>query len=258
MLKIQYSRLKITCPGLRDKTGETFTFDNGSLRVEGEGFTVHIGSDIPWRAFQGDIFLKMILGTGGDGGETLDYIRQKMFSPNVAALIIWGNGESEIFYDKPQEGSVPPNGVKEGGNKDFEYSKFVTGRSIKYKLDQESGLIEFDGEGIRLGLSMQDYSKPLAGLPEGFIKSSIKNLLNTVYRDGLQLTLNLKKIGCVVDDRDGRTKVKAFYEINDQNPVELERGSKLNSLLKRQLADGIELFVDIDEFRNTFDNLAWT
>ena len=67
----------------------------------------------------------------------------------------------------------------------------------------------------------------------------------TVYRDGLQLTLNLKKIGCVVDDRDGRTKVKAFYEINDQNPVELERGSKLNSLLKRQLADGIELFVDI-------------
>ncbi|NRA90037.1 MAG: hypothetical protein HRU43_02780 [Simkaniaceae bacterium] len=256
--RAEFNRLKDLVPELKDAEELLVIYEDDGLHIRTENLNLYIGKERALGNFKLDILTKLYCDASMEGIIGIESIRNKLFPENPSAFIKWEDGRSEVFYDKPQVGKPPLNGVLEGGNKDFEHSKFVIRESIKYSSKDKDGIITFHGDDMRLGLSMADFSKPLAGLEDGFLKSAIESLLSRAYRDGAKMTLNLKALSVEEDTRDGRVKVKGEYELNTTDQIELERGSELNTILRSQLAKGLTIYIDQDEFKATFENTEWS
>jgi len=263
-LIVQYLKIKLEHPELRDKTGEpfeTFTFEStlGTLTVKkGTEYSMRIGGDCPQKTFRSLLMMQMY----SEDPNINKYIADKMFPSDIQALLTWKDKRGdvagyEVFFDQPKKGTVIAGTIQGNGNRDFEHSKFVTGKSIKCSIDPQTQVLHFDGEGMRLGLSMRDYSKPLAGLSP-IAKTIVEPILNRAYNEGVKLTLNLKSLRVAQDPRDEKIKIEAVYQRNKQNPIPLDRGSILGTSIEKYVPEQLRVFMDIDEFQATFKNLEWT
>lgn len=182
---------------------------------------------------------------------------EKIFPSDPKAFIVWEkDGKYEMLYGKSSSGKV--TSVKEGGNKDMESSKFEVSDSILFSVDQERHRIVFDGNPIRLGLSMSDFSKPLESVT-GWTKTTAESALRPYKDEGMKLTLNLTEVGYGYDERDEAFKVASSYEFNETTPLEIDKGIEPSRVIKKLIKRvNISPFISFEEFQVTFDNLTWS
>lgn len=181
-----------------------------------------------------------------------DLIKKTVLPQSVQAHVRWSDGYCQLFYAAPQEGVIDPRGVGRRGRKDMEHSRFVVHASLVYRITNHR--LEIEGEGMRLGFSALEYNKILRNVPNG-LKFILTSLLNTTYQSGIQLTLNLKRLGVI--SHLGKEKMEIVFERNHEHLLPVDRGDLPQGRIDKHLSAPMKMFMDFDEFQDSFQHLVW-
>lgn len=288
-LKRTYQTLKANCPDFKQVSQETFTFENGELKVTGvvkdKQFTAYVGPDHANTTFQA--YTQATIQTNymhlygqsefldrydaSTANNIANWISKKLFPANATAFVIWDAQKDphyQVFYDTAQRGRVPKGTIKEKkGYTDFEYSRFQIKKSVKYTISKTSKTfskditkevykIKFiDEDSICLGLSLKD-SIPMLGLDKQ--SGATKKLTNRCNLSALNLMLNLKELSIEWDSSDQKTKPCAIFTQSKQPPMDFERGTSPTMMEQLLLKGKNEFKVYIDKHEETLDHLTWT